>query len=1569
MSESLLEKKPHSQQLQALWEQNWRRSNNHMHHTQNQALPDQAPTLYPLATALSYNQKDFWFLQQNAAESAAYNAAFTARICSPLQFSAFRQALQTLAKHHAILRTCFPLLDDEPVQVIQAEPMVDFAVMDASDWTSERIQVELAQQSECPFDLEHKPPWRVRLFTLAAEEHILLFSFHHIVVDFWSVPTLLTQLGEYYAAHCRGDETPTQPLAKSYTEYVAWQQAMLSSRIGEHHRTYWAQQLAKLTDGTDVLQLPLDRPLPSVRTFNGDLLSFKLPAALVAQLKTFALQTNATLFSTLLAAFQVLLYRYTAQEKILVGIPTAGRIQPQFDRTIGCIANQTLVLAELAGQPTFRTVLAQVQQAVMGAMVHQEYPYHLLAKQAQQPTDLSRPALAQVIFNMPVLQQMKQFAPFFYPGDETTELDLGGFALQPYFMPQQMGQFFLMVELWENADGYVGLLKYNTDLFDKTTIQRMVGHYQTLLAGIVADPDQPIAHLPLLTEPERQQLLVTWNANQIDVPRDQCIHELFEAQVERTPEAVAVVSPLEGKSLTYRALNQRANQLAAHLQGLGVGPDVLVGICVERSLDMIVGLMGVLKAGGAYVPMDPNYPKDRLAFMLADTQAPILLTQAKFVDELPPHAAQVICLDQDWPKIAQAPMGNPVSAVRPWHRVYCIYTSGSTGKPKGALITHQNFVNNLYAYFQAYQVHETVSSTLQMASFSFDMFGADLQRTLWHGAKLVICPQEWLLDPERLYQLMRAEAVDFAQFVPAVLRNLIQYLEKAGQDLRFLRILNVGGDVWYMHEYEQFQRFCSPTTRVVNSYGITECTIDSSYFEQRDGPRPLEGIVPIGWPFANTQLYILDPHHQPVPIGIAGELYIGGANVGSGYLNRPDLTRQRFMPNPFARNGAQNGAQNGQTDYLYKTGDRARYLPDGNIDFLGRNDYQVKIRGFRVETGEIETLLGQHPNIREAVVLAQDQGTGKRLVAYIVPGNAELRIDSLRAWLEDKLPDYMVPTSFVYLEVLPLTPNGKVNRNALPMPAAENLARSTPYTPPSIPAETQLAAIWQGVLRVEQIGIQDNFFEIGGDSILAIQIISRARQVGLPFTVRQLFQQRTIAQLAALVNGATATTAEQKAPIQPSVAPTRYPLSPMQLAMFRHLQSTPNSPAYWLQFHCRLHGQLDVPAFKAAWQQVVARHAVLRTAFVWMGDRVEQVVAETVALPWHEADWQNFSASEQSAQLAQFLAADLRQTPPLTQAPLLRCALMQCSPTSHRFVISHHHLLTDGWSFSLLLQEVMAFYQAARQEQRVDLVQPRPYRDYIAWLQQQDLAQAETFWQQTLAGIHTPTVFPQTEPLIGPASYAEQAYVLPAAVSTQLQRLARQNNVTLNTLIQGAVALLLSHVSGERDLVFGITFSGRSPDLPAVETIMGLLINHLPLRVQIQEEQTLLTWLHDLLQTQVELEPYVFTPVTAIQRWCNHPQPLFQCNLRFQNFPMDEQLRERWGEALTIDDSQMVDWWHYPLNIVVTPGDTLHLAITYDERAFNRQAVNSLLAGLQQLLSAFVTHPNRQLGAYLRMLD
>ncbi len=616
-----------------------------------------------------------------------------------------------------------------------------------------------------------------------------------------------------------------------------------------------------------------------------------------------------------------------------------------------------------------------------------------------------------------------------------------------------------------------------------------------------------MSDLPLLTTAEHQQILSSGNNQRICLPQ-QCIHQLFEAQVEKTPDAVAVV--FEKEQLTYRELNKRANQLAHYLQTQGVKPEVLVGICLERACELVVGILGVLKAGGAYLPLDPAYPQERLTYMLEDAQVPVILTQEELVNNLPIHNAQIICINSDWKEITNKSRENPLNEVTPNNLAYVIYTSGSTGKSKGVMIEHHSLVNAYLAWEEAYQLHTYATSHLQMASFSFDVFSGDLVRALCSGGKLVLCPRELLLEPDKLYQLMIQEKVDCAEFVPGVLRNLIQYLEQSQQRLDFMQLLICGSDSWYVLEYEEFRKFCIQKTRLINSFGLTEATIDSTYFETGTTQSSIDQLVPIGQPFANSQIYILDHYLQPLPVGVTGEIYIGGAGLARGYFNRPDLTAEKFIPNLFTQKPG---------EYIYKTGDLGRWLPDGNIELIGRVDNQVKLRGFRIELGEIESVLGKHPIVKESVVLVrEDRPKQQQLVAYVVPNSTQpINSSNLQQFLQEQLPNYMIPTAFVMLEAFPTTPNGKIDRRALPKPQLQE--RENTFIAARTKTEIQLTQLWSEVLGVETVGIDDNFFEIGGNSLLTTKLILKIRaafQVNLP--LRSLFESPTVASLAVILD-------------------------------------------------------------------------------------------------------------------------------------------------------------------------------------------------------------------------------------------------------------------------------------------------------------------------------------------------------------------------------------------------------------------------------------------------------------------
>jgi amino acid adenylation domain-containing protein len=1095
----------------------------------------EAKSFYPL----SHNQQGIWFLCQLAPQSTIYNVNFAALISSDVNIPALRRAFQSLVARHPSLRTTFAVRSGKPVQRVHEHSEVHFEETDASTWGAEELQTRLIEEAQRLFDLERGPLLRVSLFTRSAQEHILLLVVHHIVIDFWSLAVILNELGVLYPAEKAGVRAALDPLDLQYTDYVRWQTEMLASPEGERLWAYWKKQLA---GQLPVLNLPTDRPRPPVLTYRGASHAFHLSDGLAEGLKALAKAEGTTLYTVLLAAFDVMLYCHSGQEDILVASPVVGRSRAEFDGIVGFFTNPVVLRTNLSGDPTVQTFIADVRQTVLAALEHQDFPTLLLVKQLRPARDLSRAPLCQVMFVLDKPHRLaEQSVSTFVMGETGLRMNPGGLVLESFPLENRSATLDLAMMIMETAASLSVSIRYNTDLFDPATVARMAGHFETVLSQFVAQPDAKLSALKenlaeadgrqatILSDAERRQLLVEWNDTQTDFPREKCIHQLFEEQVERTPDNVAVV--FEERQLTYAQLNARANQLAHHLQALGVGPEAPVAICMERSLEMVVGLLGVLKGGGAYVPLDPAYPKERLAFMLEDTQARVLLTQQRLMAELIEDRGSkiedgdsrssilnsrihVVCLDADWKVIARESEKNPLTAATADNLAYIIYTSGSTGKPKGVMTQHRSLVNHTAAAGIDYDLQPAADHVLQFASISFDASAEEIYPCLTRGATLVLRSEE-MPDSVSLFTraaqnwpitVLNLPTAYWHQIAPRLSREVLTLLPS-------LRLVILGGERALPERITAWRQQVGQRVRLFNTYGPTEATIVATTWELSEPPEGCAALsdVPIGRAIANVQAYVLDRRLRPVAIGVAGELHIGGAGVARGYLNSPELTAERFIPDPF---GSEPGAR------LYKTGDLVRYRPDGNLLFLGRLDDQTKVRGFRVEPGEIEAAINQHAAVRENVVVARENGQGSHhLVAYVVAAHEPApTVSELRGFLEEKLPEHMVPSAFVLLDALPLTPHGKVDRRALPAPDGTRPELNKPFVAPRTPTEKLLAEIWAQVLGVEPIGVQDNFFDLGGHSLLATQIMFRLRdtfQAEIP--LRTLFEKPTIEELALAV--------------------------------------------------------------------------------------------------------------------------------------------------------------------------------------------------------------------------------------------------------------------------------------------------------------------------------------------------------------------------------------------------------------------------------------------------------------------
>ncbi|MCC6416687.1 MAG: amino acid adenylation domain-containing protein, partial [Gemmataceae bacterium] len=1046
----------------------------------------------------SFGQRRLWFLDQLGQDREVYNIVYQIRMTGPVDEPALRRALETLVERHATLRTTFADEGGQPVQVIAPPAPIELELLDLTalppgERDADAAEVA-AEEGRFVFDLAQGPLWRARLVRLAAEDHLLLWTMHHIVSDGWSMWVLVRELAAAYEALLANRPPTLPPLPLRYADFSQWQCGWLQGAVLEGQLGYWTKRLA---GSLPVLQLPVSRTRPKTQTFRGAVHRFALPLDLAKALEEVSRHEGVTPYMALLAAFVGLLHRYSGQEDILVGTPIANRNRAETEGIVGLFINTLVLRTDVSGDLTLRELLARIRQGSLEAFAHQDLPFDLLVQAVKAERSASHQPLFQVLFN--------------YLHGVTQDLTVGGGRWLAEQGHNGTAKFDLTLQMEETQQGLRGLFEYNTDLFDAPTVERLTGHFQVLLRGLLADLDRRLSQVLLLTDAERRQLLVQWNATRADYPRDRCTHQLVEEQAARTPDRVAVV--FDNRQLTYGELNARANQLAHHLKTLGVGPETLVGLCVERSTDMVVGLLGILKAGGAYVPLDPDFPRDRLAFYLQDSAMPVLVTQRRLVTRLAGHRARTVCLDADAAALAAQRRDNLPATATPANLAYVIYTSGSTGKPKGVQVPQGALVNFLNAMRRRPGLTEQ-DTLLAVTTLSFDIHALEVWLPLTVGAKVVVVSKDVAGDGVRLLERMTECAATVLQATPATWRLL---LEAGWQGTRRLKAL-CGGEPMTV---ELAEKLLGRVEELWNMYGPTETTVWSTVHRVTSAGGP----VPIGRPIDNTQIYLVDAHHNPVPVGVVGELLLGGDGVARGYLNRPELTAEKFVPDPFVAPAPPcppppRGGRGG-TPRVYRTGDLARYLPDGNLECLGRVDHQVKVRGFRIELGEIETILGQHPAVQGNVVVARKDDAGADyLAAYVIPRpGQDATPDDLRRHLHAKLPDYMVPSYFVILEQFPLTPNGKIDRKALPAPqqglaSAGQAARAA--VAPRDDAERELAQIWEDVLKVRPVGVTDNFFDLGGHSFLAAVLIARIRQqMGHALPLGMLFEAPTVEKLAA----------------------------------------------------------------------------------------------------------------------------------------------------------------------------------------------------------------------------------------------------------------------------------------------------------------------------------------------------------------------------------------------------------------------------------------------------------------------
>ncbi|HEX2188119.1 MAG TPA: amino acid adenylation domain-containing protein, partial [Longimicrobiaceae bacterium] len=1481
-----------------------------------------------------------------------------------------------LVERHETLRTTFAEREGEPVQVIHPPapvplPLVDLRGAPGGGSQARRLAAEEALR---PFDLTLGPLLRSTLLRLGDEDHVLLFTMHHVVTDGWSMDVLVRELSALYAALGRGEAPRLPALPVQYADFAVWQRAWLRGEVLDEQIGFWKKELA---GAPPLLEVPLDRPRRVGQSPREASRPVALPPEVSDGLRALARREGATLFMTTLAAWQTLLGRYAGQQDVVVGTPVAGRNRLETEGLIGFFVNMLALRAHLSGDPTWTELLGRVREAALGAYAHQDLPFERLVEELAVERSLTHSPVFQVTF---ALQRSGGEGP----------PTLGELELEPFGGGGGVARYDLGLVMTDEPAGLGATLSYRESLFEAATVARMADHLAILLEAMAAAPGRRLSGVPLLRGAERRQVVEEWNRTVAAYPGEGCIHERFEQQVERTPEVVAVVSGEE--SLSYGELNARANRLAHRLRELGVGPDARVGICAERGLEMIVGLLAVLKAGGAYVPLDPAYPAERLRFVLRDSAPVALLTQARLAGTLDALLEGLelprIDLDPAAADRASLPATNPAPAgvgLRPEHLAYVIYTSGSTGRPKGVMVPHRNVVRLFSATGAWFGFGEDDVWTL-FHSFAFDFSVWEIWGALMHGGRLVVVAQETARSAEAFYGLLCRAGVTVLNQTPSAFRGLMA-AQGASTERHRLRWVVFGGEALETATLRAwFERNGEEGTRLVNMYGITETTVHVTYRPLARADVERGGASPVGRRIPDLRTYVLDGAGEPVPVGVAGELYVGGGGLARGYLGRPELTAERFVPDPFS---GEAGAR------LYRSGDRVRWVGEGEMEYLGRTDHQVKVRGFRIEPGEIEARLEEHPEVREAAVLAREDASGsegRRLVAYYV-GAESVGAEALRAHLSERLPEYMVPAAYVRMEALPLTANGKLDRRALPAPEGEAYA-TRGYEAPQGEVEEALAQVWAEVLGLERVGRRDHFFELGGHSLLVVRAIERMRQRGLHADVRALFTTPTLAELAAAVGGASRevevpangipTPCEAITPqMLPLVALTQaqvdrivagvpggagnvqdvYPLAPLQEGIFfHHLMSVEGDP-YLTTSLLGFDSRPLLDAFLPALQAVIGRHDILRTAVVWE-DLPEpvQVVWREAPLPVEEVELDP-SGGDAMAQLRERFDPRHHRID-LRQAPLLRGYVAYDRPQDRwLLLLLLHHLADDNTSLMLVVEEVRAHLLGEAER----LPPALPFRNFVAQARLGvSREEHEAFFTRLLGDVEEPTApFGLLDVHGDTGGIAEASREVEAGLGARLREAGRRLGVSAASVCHVAWAQVLARVSGRDDVVFGTVLFGRMQGGEGADRVIGPFINTLPVRLRVEQEgaEAAVRGMHALL---AELLRHEHASLALVQR-CSGvraPTPLFSALLNYRHGTAEKSEDTAREELEGIQALHGEERTNYPLVLSVDDlGDRFRLTAQAPASVGPERVCALVHTALERLVEALGSAPERPLGS------
>lgn len=1525
---------------------------------------------------LSYAQQRLWLFSTLEPESTAYNLVYGMRLRGDLQAEAFEKSLQELVKRHEVLRTVFHEEDGSPYQL----------VLDDMDMPLERKdlrEVPPSEQDEAvkqhmslisrPFDLTHGPLLRAILLCLADREHVLLISFHHIITDGWSHHVFGKELLEYYLSFVSGEAERMPALRVQYADFAEWQRERYSENALQEQLSYWKQKLA---GAPELLQLPTDRPRPARQQYTGKKLSFDLPQQLSTRLFQLAAEEKATSFMLLMAAFQTLLHRYTGEEDICVGTAISGRNHKDVESMIGFFVNTLVIRSEITSNLPFRELLRQVRKHALEAYAYQDVPFELVVEKVAGTRSLGYSPLFQVMFtlqNTPVI-----------------DVEIADLTFEPLHVNTETTLFDLTLEVIERGGSWKGTFTYNQSLFEEATVKKMIRHFLMLLSSIADNPDTPVGSLPILLEEEHNLLLNVWNRTEQEFPPCETLHQMVHAQAEAEPDRISV--QYGDEILTYKELMVRSERLAHFLRKQGIGSGKIAAICLNRSPELVIAQLAALKAGGAYLPIDPEIPVERIAHILADSRASILLTNRSLHEHIASRCGSEIDMEHEEiilaSRKAYEETSPPIDKVIGSDATYVIYTSGSTGNPKGTIIPNASVVNFMHWYKDITALTST-DRVCFAVGVGFDMSVAEIWGSLICGASLWIPPQEIRLQPELLRDWMVDNEITFA-FLPTPIVELLVNIP--WPEHTSLRRLLTGGDKWSA-TLPIGLRF-----DVYEAYGPTECTIASTY--RIIEPGHAHSPAHIGRPLANTKIYIVDKMLQPTPIGIPGELCIGGIAVGSGYLRMPSMTNEKFIPDPFSlREGAR----------LYRSGDRARYLPDGRIQFLGRLDDQVKVRGFRIELGEIEAALAAQPSIKEAaVILREDTPGDKRITAYLT-GNTKIApdVEVLRRALKERLPDYMIPTAFVALERLPLNNNGKINRKALPKPNEESMSKDSSDEPRN-DIEKLLCGIMSNLLGLSRVGIHQNYFEIGGDSIKTMMLISRARQAGVSISHEQIFQYQTVAELSGVIaesDGETDAAHNEKAAseneadagfslvglnrsdvaaivsLDPEEIEDVYPVTPLQDYMLDTLLNNPEPAQFFVNMVMRFTDKLEPELMTQAWNRVANHYALTRTSIFHEGfDQPIQVMRRNVRIPVHYADWREWDADRQFHELMRYQDVQLcaSNIAYIKRPTTYEVMFARIGDREHFLVMSCSYLLMDGWSHFIVLAEVLKCYYSLVESRSYQLPPVRNYRNYIAWLQQQDMEQSKRYWIAELAGFHhaTPLIenAPHNRVSSGTGGFAKQYVEFEVSAPHMVKELIRQSGVTMSVLFQLSWAMLLARYTGQRDVLFGVMSTGRHPEFEGIEEIVGPAINTLPMRIRLLEDENVLQILKQIQAKQLRLTKYDYTPLKKVQEWSRlaDNQILFESYMIVQNLgsyfdvaiEMDEDeipLVNEYGKSLAIFNSGTP----LRIDVVGTLEGRCQIYMTYLKVRFRDESILQMLSDLQNMLNDICLHPDQSIASMI----